>query len=87
MDIVLGAMVGPLDEAMLHRDEILFQLLEMRDELLAIIKSADGQIEVWRSEVEELYAWRIRGGELEVGEKDGEAKEDVEVEDVRDDGI
>ena len=36
------------------RDTILFQLLEMKDEMLAIIHSSEGLVEVWRTEVEEL---------------------------------
>ena len=83
--VVLQIMAVPLEEAMLLRDNILFQMLELRDEMLANIQSSEELVEVWRTEVVELLAWKIRGGELEDGEEEAEAEEDVQVEDVPDD--
>ena len=52
-------------------------MLELRDEMLANIQSSEELVEVWRTEVVELLAWKIRGGELGDGEEDAEAEEDV----------
>ena len=76
-------LVGPLEEAELLRDNLLFQLLDLQREILAIVRSADGFVEVWTAEVQELMAWSVRGGALEDGGEGGEeAEEGSEEENV-----
>ena len=49
-----------LEEAMVHRDNFLFQQAGIRDRMLAVIQG----VEVWRDRVEELLAWTPEKGEL-----------------------
>ena len=53
-----------LEEAMVHRDNFLFQQAGIRDRMLSIIQGVDELREVWRDRVEELLAWTPEKGEF-----------------------
>ena len=72
-----------LEEAMVHRDNCLFQQVGLRDKLLSIIQGVDELREVWREEVHELMAWTPEKGELVEERGEAEVMRGVQEEEVR----
>ena len=84
LDDLKLSLEGPLAQGEVLRFNILFQLLALQVEMLAIIRGTEGFLEVWRDEVQELLNWNARGGQLEMGEEDeGEPDGAFEEEDVQ----